>query len=215
MAENPSADLTILDSAAPKESWLGGVWHTIIFFSRQNPLAAISGLVLLAIIAMAVFAPVVAPYHPIDDTDYSQIRKGPTASHVVGTDDIGRDVLSRIIYGARVSLFVAFIAVAIGDLFGALWGIASGYLGGRFDIYSQRFLELLMSFPTLILAMVLLLGLGAGITTVIIAIAITRIPLTVRVIRSVVLGVKENTYIEAARAVGCSNASQGPRCSTT
>lgn len=205
MAENTSAELTIREVAAPKASGVRGILRTLGIFGRQNPLAAISGLVLLAIVIVAIASPLVAPYHPIDDTDYSQIRKGPAASHVLGTDDIGRDVLSRIIYGARVSLFVAFVAVAIGDIFGAMWGVASGYLGGKFDIYSQRFLELLLSFPTLILAMVLLLGLGAGITTVIIAIAITRIPLTVRVIRSVVLGVKENTYVEAARAVGCSN----------
>lgn len=205
MAENLSAELTIGRAAGPGVPWVRKIWPVIATFTRQNPLAAISGLVLLAVVLVAVAAPLVAPYHPIDDTDYTKIRSGPSMSHILGTDDIGRDVLSRIIYGARVSLFVAFIAVAVGDIFGAAWGIASGYLGGKFDVYSQRFLELLMSFPTLILAMILLLGMGAGIKTVIIAIAITRIPLTVRVVRSVVLGVKENTYVEAARAIGASD----------
>ena len=205
MAENSSAELTIRRAAAPGVRWVGAILPTLATFSRQNPLAAISGLVLLAIVVVAVAAPLVAPYHPNDDTDYTKIRAAPSSSHILGTDDIGRDVLSRLIFGARVSLMVAFIAVAVGDIFGAMWGVASGYLGGKFDIYSQRFLELLMSFPTLILAMILLLGMGAGIKTVIIAIAITRIPLTVRVVRSVVLGVKENTYIESARAIGASN----------
>ena len=100
---------------------------------------------------------------------------------------------------------VAFVAVIVGDTLGAMWGIASGYLGGKFDIYSQRIIELLLSFPTLILAMVLLLGLGAGVFTVILAITITRIPLSVRVIRSVSLSVKENSYVEAARAIGASD----------
>ena len=100
---------------------------------------------------------------------------------------------------------VAVLAVLLGDGVGLIWGTASGYLGGKFDIIGQRFLDLLMSFPVLILAMLLLLWLGAGVHTVIVAIAITRIPTSTRVIRSVVLGVKENIYVDAARAIGASD----------
>ena len=186
-------------------------------FGRRNPVGAVSGLLLLAIVVTAIGAPLIAPYDPVFDTDYAQLRVAPNSSHVMGTDHIGRDVLSRAIHGSRVALLVAFIAVLIGDTFGAVWGIAAGYLGGKFDMFSQRILEIMMSFPTLVLAMLLLLGLGAGIKTVIIAIAVTRIPIAVRVIRSVVLGVKEYAYVEAATAIAATKlrimvVHIGPQC---
>ena len=122
-----------------------------------------------------------------------------------GTDQIGRDTLSRVIHGSRASLTVGFAAVLLGTTLGALWGLASGYLGGRFDILSQRMIEFMQSFPDLILAMAIAMALGAGTGTVIVAIAITRVPFGGRVIRSVVLSLKEMSYVEAARGVGASN----------
>jgi ABC-type dipeptide/oligopeptide/nickel transport system permease subunit len=205
MAESRDVTLAGERAVASGVAWIGKAWHTAVSFSRRNPLGGASALVLVAIVVVAAAAPLIAPYDPILDADYSQVRAAPSSEHILGTDDIGRDTLSRIIHGARVSLLVAFVAVLMGDIVGAMWGITAGYLGGKFDLYSQRFLELIMSFPTLILAMLLLLGMGAGITTVIIAIAVTRIPVAVRVIRSVALGVKENAYVEAARAIGASN----------
>lgn len=193
---------------APVMRLRDGVVHSLAgigIFSRRYPVGAIFGLVLLAVIIMALAAPLFAPYDPIADANFLKLNKQPSAEHVFGTDAIGRDVLSRVIYGARVSLFVAFMAVLIGDGIALMWGVATGYLGGKFDIYSQRFLELLMSLPTIILAMLLLLWLGAGIVPVIIAITITRIPLTVRVIRSVALSVREASFVEAARAIGASD----------
>ena len=174
-------------------------------FTRQYKVGTIAGIVLVLVIFMAVAAPLLAPYHPTNDADFLHLNAEPSSEHVLGTDSIGRDVLSRVIHGARISLFVAFMAVLIGDGIGLVWGVASGYLGGRLDMYSQRLLELFMALPTIILAMLLLLWLGAGVTAVIIAIAITRVPLTVRVIRSVVLTVKETSYIEAARSIGATN----------
>ena len=154
---------------------------------------------------VAIFAPAVATHHPTQEADFKALREPPSPAHWLGTDDIGRDLYSRIVHGARISLFVALIAVLVGDLIGAAWGVATGYIGGRFDMYSQRFLELMMSFPTLILAMILVLAMGAGVWTVIVAISVTRIPLSVRVIRSVTLSVKENAYVDAAQAIGASS----------
>ena len=183
-----------------RDGWLLGIVH----FSQRNPVGAVSGILIIVILAVAIFAPVIATHDPILEADFRALREAPTAEHWLGTDDIGRDLYSRIIYGARVSLFVAFMAVMVGDLLGAAWGVATGYIGGRFDMYSQRFLELLMSFPTLILAMLLVLAMGAGVWTVIVAISITRVPLSVRVVRSVTLSVKENAYVDAAQAIGAS-----------
>jgi ABC-type dipeptide/oligopeptide/nickel transport system permease subunit len=177
-----------------------GLWT----FARRSPFSAFWGLVALAIIVMAIAAPLIAPYDPLK-SDFRAMAKPPIEKHWFGTDQIGRDVLSRVIYGARASLTVAIGAVVFGTLLGALWGLASGYFGGRFDIVSQRIIEFLQSFPDLILAMAIAMALGAGIGTVIVAIAITRIPFGGRVIRSVVLSLKEIQYIEAARGLGASH----------
>ncbi len=183
----------------------GGWVRAIVNFCRQNPMGAVSGVAIIAIVLIATFAEVVATHHPTEEADFKALREPPSAAHWMGTDDIGRDLYSRVIHGARISLFVALIAVMVGDLLGAIWGVATGYIGGRFDIYSQRFLELMMSFPTLILAMILVLAMGAGVWTVIVAIGITRIPLSVRVVRSVTLSVKEFAYVDAAQAIGASS----------
>lgn len=201
MAQVTATDVIVQDPERRTRSW---VW-AIVNFSQRNPVGALSGLAILAIVFVAVFAPYVATHHPTEYADFSALREAPGAAHWMGTDDIGRDLYSRVVHGARISLFVALVAVLVGDLIGAAWGVASGYIGGRLDIYSQRFLELLMSFPTLILAMILVLAMGAGVWTVIVAISITRIPLSVRVIRSVTLSVKENAYVDAAQAIGASS----------
>jgi ABC-type dipeptide/oligopeptide/nickel transport system permease subunit len=150
---------------------------------------------------VAIFAPYLAPYDPIE-ADFSAVRSPPSAAHLLGTDDLGRDVLSRLIFGARITLIVSVCSVLLGDLFGFMWGVISGYFGGRFDMTSQRLVDVLMSFPALILALLLLAVVGAGLTTVIIAIAITRIPVSTRITRSVVLSVKESSYVDSARMIG-------------
>ncbi len=201
MAQVTATDVIVRDAERRTRTW---VW-AIVNFSRRNPVGAISGLAILGIVFVAVFAPFVATHHPTEYADFRALREAPGPAHWMGTDDIGRDLYSRVVHGARISLFVALVAVLVGDLIGAAWGVASGYLGGRLDIYSQRLLELMMSFPTLILAMILVLAMGAGVWTVIVAISITRIPLSVRVIRSVTLSVKENAYVDAAQAIGASS----------
>ena len=203
MAENPSVLVTAPDTVTAVTGYTVGVLRGLRRFAGKQPVGTASGVVLAVIILVAVASPWIAPYNPIEG-HFTAINDPPDSEYLLGTDRVGRDVLSRVIYGARISLLVAFVAVIVGDTLGAMWGIASGYLGGKFDIYSQRIIELLLAFPTLILAMVLLLGLGAGVFTVLLAIAITRIPLSVRVIRSVSLSIKERTYVEAARAIGAS-----------
>src|SRR6201982_2928442 len=173
-------------------------------FIRRSPLSAFWGCIAAAIIVMALAAPVLAPYEPLK-SDFRAMSKPPNERHYFGTDQIGRDVLSRVIYGSRASLRVPSRAVLFGTPLGALWGLASGYFGGRFDIVSQRIVEFLQSFPDLILAMAIAMALGAGLGTVIIAIAITRIPFGGRVIRAVVLSLKEMSYVEAARGLGASH----------
>src|SRR5207237_10055645 len=125
-------------------------------------------------------------------------RNPPLGQRVLGTDHLGRDGLRLISFGARVTLLVAISSVLLGDTIGFLWGVTSGYLGGRVDLISQRVLDVLMSLPALILALLLMAALGAGLSTVIIAIAVTRVPLSTRVLRSMVLSVNEPA--SAARA---------------
>jgi peptide/nickel transport system permease protein len=174
------------------------------YFARRSPMSAFWGVIAAAILIMAISAPVIAPYEPLR-SNFRIMTKPPSEQHIFGTDQIGRDTLSRVIHGSRTSLAVAFSAVLFGTTVGAIWGLASGYLGGRFDIISQRILEFLQSFPDLILAMAIAMALGAGTGTVIIAIAITRIPFGGRVIRAVVLSVKEMQFVESARSLGASN----------
>ena len=172
-------------------------------FLGSSVVGSVSLVVLLLVSGTAIFADVLAPYHPLL-TDYASIGSAPTAAHILGTDSLGRDVLSRLIYGARVTLVVSASSVLLGDSLGFMWGLVSGYLGGRVDVISQRLLDVLLAFPALILSMLLVVSIGSGLGTVIVAIAVTRIPLATRVIRSTVLSTKEQAYVEAARGLGAS-----------
>ena len=197
----PKTSVLPVDQALAAPGRLGRLVSSYRRFLRTSPIGALAALVWVLLIFMALFAPTLAPYDP-QEADYSAIRQAPSAAHLLGADDLGRDVLSRIIFGARITLLVSITSVLIGDLIGFVWGVSSGYLGRRFDLISQRILDVLFSFPALILALLLLVAIGAGLPTVIIAIAVTRIPSSTRVIRSVVLSIKETAYVEAARAVG-------------
>ena len=170
---------------------------------RQNWLSAVGGIVALLIVLIALAAPLIAPRDPLK-ADFRHMNKAPSAEAFFGTDQVGRDALSRVIYGARTSLFVAFSAVLLGTTLGSLWGVACGYLGGRFDLLSQRVMEIFQSFPDLILAMAISMAIGTGLPAVIVAIAITRVPFGGRVIRSVALSVSAMPFVEAGRAAGAS-----------
>ena len=173
-------------------------------FVRTSRVGAFFGILLVVTIFVAFFAEQFAPYHPLE-ADFTALRSPPSADHWLGTDNLGRDVLSRLIYGTRLSLLVAIISTVIGKVLGLSWGVLTGYLGGPFDLISQRVIDVLLAFPGIILAMLLLAAMGGGFVTVVVAITILSVAGTVRVIRSVVLPVKELAFVEAARAIGVSS----------
>ena len=201
MVSLEQSDATLVVS---RDERIAKILRTITIFSKQSPIGAVAGVFLVIVAVMAAAAPIVAPFHPLE-ADFAVMTYPPDSSHLLGTDPLGRDTLSRIIYGARYTLLVAFAAVLLGTTFGAILGVASAYLGGKFDLGVQRVLEVLQAFPDLILALLLMVALGPGLGTVIVAIAVTRIPFGGRVVRSVALQIREMDYVTAARAVGVSS----------
>jgi ABC-type dipeptide/oligopeptide/nickel transport system permease subunit len=198
-----SSDTAAVAVDVPLATREHSVLRELLLFARRNPLSIVGGLVGLLIMVAAIAAPWIAPRDPLK-ANFSRMSKPPDAQAFFGTDQVGRDTLSRVIYGARTSLFVAFAAVLLGTTTGSLWGVACGYLGGRFDLVSQRVMEVMQAFPDLILAMAISMAIGTGLPAVIVAIAITRIPFGGRVIRSVALSVREMAYVEAGKASGAS-----------
>lgn len=173
-------------------------------FARTQPLGFVSALVFLAVVVLALGADVLAPYDPLAPNIVERLQ-GPSSAHWFGTDDIGRDVLSRVIYGSRVSLLVGISTVIIGVGLGTTVGIGSGFLGGVTDVVVQRFLDALMSIPGLILALTVASVLGAGTMNSILPIAVVIIPINARVVRSVTLSLKERQFVEASIVAGCSS----------
>ncbi len=171
-------------------------------FTRTSPLGAASAGVLIFLGLVAIFANQLAPNDPLEVFP-EYFRNSPTWERPFGSDHIGRDTFSRVIVGLRTSLYVAFVSVALSKLIGFSWGILSGYLGGKFDLISQRFLDVLLSFPGLILALLLLVAMGGSLYTVIVAIAATGIAGTTRVIRSVALSVREMHLCGGGPCCGC------------
>jgi len=170
-------------------------------FFREKPLGALGGAVILALVLTAAFADSLATHDPIR-TDAEHTLARPTRSHWLGTDNLGRDIYSRIVYGARVSLMVGLGATLLGASLGAVIGLLSGYVGGWTDLFAQRLMEILQGLPLLILALVMAAALKPSIGNVIIAISVPIVPMAERVIRGSVLAIREFAYIESARALG-------------
>lgn len=168
---------------------------------RRNYLAIIGFAVLLVLLCSAIFAEQLAPYGYADQ-DYSMIRKPPSAKHLLGTDEFGRDVLSRLIFGARISLQVGIIAVSISLIAGGIIGAIAGYFGGRLDNVLMRIMDVQLAIPTILLAIVISSALGPGLFNLMIAVGITSIPRFALLMRSSVLSIKGMEFIEAARAMG-------------
>jgi peptide/nickel transport system permease protein len=183
--------------------------NPVLAFIRAQPLGAAGALVILVMALAAAFAELVAPYDPVTN-DYGAMLMPPSMEHLLGTDSFGRDILSRIIYGARTALTIGFISSFVGCTLGALIGIASAYFGGKVDLVVQRFIDVLLSFPIVVLALVVVAVLGrnpvAGIDlNLIAAIAIPIVPRSSRVVRAAALAIREMPYVDAARAGGYSD----------
>ena len=178
-------------------------WESFKRLIQNN--TAKAGLFLLAVFLLtAIFAPGLAPYDP-DEQDLSMALHPPSFKHPLGTDEFGRDILSRIVYGARPTLAIVLTATVIGLIIGGGLGVISGYHGGKTDTAIMRCLDVLLAFPGILLALAIISGIGPGIKGVIIATSIYSIPQLARVTRGSVLGIKENDYIIAARATGEGN----------
>lgn len=196
-----------LEVLAPPRRRAGVLWAWIVAvarFCRRKPLGALGGLLILTMVVAAVLAPLV-PADPLEQHATERL-KPPGAAHWFGTDEAGRDIFSRVIWGSRTSLEVGAIAVAVGTAGGTLIGLLSGYLGGRVDMAVQRLMDALMAFPALVLAMIIAAMFGRNISLVMVAIGIVLIPGTNRVVRGAVLGVKHHPFIDAARVLGASDA---------
>jgi len=170
---------------------------------RRQPLGAAGAVVVLALVIAAIFAPVLAPHGP-KDTAFGQFVP-PGREFPMGTDNLGRDVLSRVIWGARLSLYVGLASVLAGITIGSLWGIFTGYYGGIADVSSQRIVDCVMALPPIILALSLMAAVGQSVDNVILALTILLTPTAARTLRAVALGVSASPFIEAARAAGGSH----------
>jgi peptide/nickel transport system permease protein len=168
---------------------------------RQNKLVVVGGVTVLIVVLAAIFAPVLAPHSPYEQFTSDQLV-GPSATYPLGTDELGRDVLSRLLFGARISIQVAAISVSIGLLIGGTLGLLAAYHGGAWDMVIMRFADILFAFPSLLLAIAVLAVLGPSLANVMVAIGIIFIPIFIRVTRAAGLVIVQEPYVEASRASG-------------
>jgi peptide/nickel transport system permease protein len=194
--------LTHAQAAAPMAPRLT-TGEEVLKFARTKPLGAVGALIIVVLLAVAAFADVLVPYDPYL-ADYGLQFTAPSVEHWFGTDEFGRDVMSRIMYGARIALFVGFSASFMGCTLGGLLGVTSAFLGGKVDLFLERVMDMLLAFPQLILALAIASILGPAVENVVIAISIPIIPRAARVVRSAALSVKEHVYVEAVQALGAS-----------
>ena len=182
-----------------------GPWTTLARFCRKKPLGAAGGLIILVMTVTALAANAIVTHDPIA-TDAAHTLATPDASHWLGTDHLGRDIYSRIVHGARVSLIVGLGSTLVGSFLGGIIGLLSAYFGGKTDLITQRVMDILQGLPLLVLALVMSAALGPSVTNVVLAISIPIVPRAARVIRASVLTIREMQYVEAARAIGLRHA---------
>ncbi len=180
-----------------RTSQLSEVWRRL----KRNRAAMLGGAVVLLFVAIAILAPLIAPYNP-DEGELAQRLKPPNREHLLGTDALGRDLLSRVIYGARISLQIQIVSVSIALVIGTLLGMVGGYYGGKFDHLIMRLMDILLAFPGIFLAISIIAVLGPGLLNLMLAAGIYSIPQFARIVRGSILTLKEKEFVEAARAVG-------------
>ncbi|WP_068675011.1 nickel transporter permease [Oceanobacillus sp. Castelsardo] len=176
----------------------------IVYKILANKSAIVGGVLILFILIIAIFGPLIAPYDPVAQDMVNKLQP-PSSEHWLGTDHFGRDILSRLIHGASITLLVGFLSVALGATVGVFLGIISGYYGKRTDSIIMRFMDILLAFPGILLALAIVSVLGGSLLNVIIAVAISSIPIFARIVRSSTLSVKKLEYIDAMRALGASD----------
>jgi peptide/nickel transport system permease protein len=172
-------------------------------FTTAQPLGAAGAVIVLALVAAAVLAPALAPHGPKDAVFEPYQPPGP--QFPLGTDHIGRDILSRVIWGARLSLYVGLVSVLFGITLGGLWGVVTAYCGGATDTASQRVVDVVMALPPIILALTLMAALGQSVNNVILALTVLLTPTASRTLRAQALAIREMPFVEAARALGCAH----------
>ena len=182
-------------------------WHHL---KRHRP-ALVGGGIVVALVLAALLAPVLAPADPLDQDLYQRLRP-PSLTHPLGTDDFGRDILSRIIYGSRISLRLGLICITISLSSGTLLGLASGYWGGLTDTLIMRAMDLMLAFPSILLAIAIVSVIGPGIDNVMIAVSVVMVPQYARLVRASVLSIREMAFVEAARALGARDSRIIARC---
>lgn len=180
---------------------VAGFWGTLVFFVRRYPLGAAGAVIMTVFVLTAIFADFITAFPPTATNSRASLSP-PGGAYLLGADFMGRDLWSRIVYGARISLAVGIGSTALGCFFGVTVGLMSGYFGGWLDLIVQRFIDIMQSLPLLVMALVMTASLGPSLTNVIIAISIPLVPNVARIIRSNTLMLREMPYVEAARAAG-------------
>lgn len=194
---------TLAPPAIRRKPWRASAGLRLAWsFARRKPLGAFGGIIVMVLLVMAAFAPWIAPYHYDESVLKARLRP-PGGEFWLGTDNLGRDLFSRIVYGARVSAIVGFAAVLLAISLATLVGVTSAYFGGKYDIAVQRVVDAWQSFPYLVIILSFLAVLGPGVLNLIVAIGVLAASAASRVIRGATLAVMNNTYVEAARATGC------------
>jgi peptide/nickel transport system permease protein len=192
-----------LELDAPSE---GGLWSEAVYRLSRNPSAIIGAFLVLMFVVAAVFAPVIAPYGPLDQNlsllKAGGIPPGPSVHHIFGVDLLGRDVFTRILYGARYSLLIGVVSVSIGLSIGLLLGAIAGYVGGAADTVIKRAMDIMLAIPGLLFAIGIVAMLGPGLKQIMIAIGVVNIPIFARLLRGSILAQRENDFVLAARSVG-------------
>ncbi|MCB9105812.1 MAG: ABC transporter permease [Anaerolineales bacterium] len=198
MTEHVANSLPLQKQAPPQAESL---WLDALRRLRQQPLSIFSAILVCVLILTAIFGPLLAPYDP-NDIDMANRFAPPSLEHPFGTDDFGRDILSRVMVGARVSLMVGIIAVGLSATVGSALGLLAGYVGRLTDEVIMRAMDIIFAFPAILLAIAIMAALGRGVGNAMIAIGIVYIPIFARITRGSVLSVREEVYIEAARSIG-------------